>query len=113
MLQRRRRGISPYGAGKRPIIDQLALRQAFVATDTWERPDRSDGGAWVLRNAGYLDKASRGSAVGFNVPLYQVTADFASLIEKYRFFNAIYHLTEQPTREQIVRYAIENFDYTL
>lgn len=40
-------------------------------------------------------------------------ADLASLIEKYRFFNAIYHLAEQPTREQVVRYAIETFDYTL
>lgn len=35
------------------------------------------------------------------------------LLDKFRFFSPIYHLTEQPGRDVVVRFVIECFDYTL
>jgi hypothetical protein len=35
------------------------------------------------------------------------------LLEKFKFFNSFYHLSEQRSREDITRMAIECFDYSL
>jgi rapamycin-insensitive companion of mTOR len=39
--------------------------------------------------------------------------DVARLLERFRFFNSFYHLSELRSRDDIVRIIIECFDYTM